>query len=136
MQNDTGAANMVHLINDSNIDALLQKTAGQLELCRDRQQEKDCSREAKKKQEKEMKGWRKRGGGRDCSYPGEPVLSWGSAWLPLLCCSLSQRHDCIPLFTHYSSNTHSHTHAAASPCYSSSSPSISLPGSCTWTVSF
>lgn len=54
---------------------------------------------------------RERGGGwwrrrrRVWSYPGVPVLSWGSAWLPLLCCSLSQRHDCIPLFTHCSSRT-------------------------------
>lgn len=45
------------------------------------------------------------------AYPGVPVLSWGSAWLPLLCCSHLQRHDCIPLFTHTT---------AASPCYSSS----------------
>lgn len=85
--------------------------------------------ERKRKERKEMEGRGK--GRRDCAYPGVPVLSWGSAWLPLLCCSLSLRHDCIPLFTHYSSNTQTHSEplAAASPCYSSSSPSISLPGS-------
>lgn len=68
--------------------------------------------------ERGEQGWGK--SRRDCAYPGVPVLSLGSAWLRLLCGSLSQRHDCIPLLTHRSSDVHTHTHTgyrlAASPC--------------------
>lgn len=79
--------------------------------------ESRSDREGKKKEKRR----------RACAYPGVPVLSWGSAWLPLLCCSLLQRHDCIPLFTHYPrTQTHLAPLAAASPCYTSSSPSILL----------
>lgn len=58
------------------------------------------SREKKQRWRVQEGWWRegREGGREDSSYPGVPALSWGSAWLRFL--SLSQRHDCIPLFTH------------------------------------